>query len=274
MNFALATVIRLAGILLLAIGLIHVLRLFTRRLVKLATSESRVARMREQQTRTLAGILQSAGTGMILVVALLMALPLFGINVTPVAAVAGLASVAVGFGAQNLVRDLINGFFIAFEDQYVVGDMIRVGATSGRVEHVTLRCTVLRDAKRSLVTIPNGEIREVANQSRDWSQVFLDVELDGEQPMDTALRVLERASGEFRADPVWSAALVDGPRVLGVEAMTMNGFTVRLQVRTAPNRNEEVARELRRRLLAACSQDEVALSGTQRVRLVGNTQES
>jgi len=273
MHVALATIFRLAGILLLAIGLIHTLRLFTRRLVKLTTSESRVARMREQQTRTLAGILQSAGTGMIVVVALLMALPLFGINVTPVAAVAGLASVAVGFGAQNLVRDLINGFFIVFEDQYVVGDMIRVGATSGRVEHVTLRRTVLRDAKGSVVTIPNGEIREVANQSRDWSQVFLDVELDGEQPMDAALRALERASGEFRADPIWSAALVDGPRVLGVEAVTMNGFTVRLQVRTAPNRSDEVARELRRRLLAACSQDDVALSGTQRVRLVGNAKE-
>ena len=151
--------------------------------------------------------------------------------------------------------------------------MIRVGATSGRVEHVTLRRTMLRDTRGALVTIPNGEIREVANLSRDWSQVFLDLEFDGEQILDTALRTLERACGEFRADPVWSAALVDGPRVLGVEAMTPNGVTVRLQVRTAPNKNDEVARELRRRVLAACLQDEIALSRAQRVRLVGTAQE-
>ena len=273
MNFALASGLRLAGILLLAIGLTRVLRLFTRRLVKLATSESRVARMREQQTRTLAGVLQSAGTVLILAVGLLMALPEFGINVTPLAALAGLASVALGFGAQNMIRDLINGFFVVFEDQFVVGDMIRVGGTSGRVEHVTLRRTVLRDGRGALVTIPNGEIREVANLSRDWSQLFLDVELDGEQPLDAALRALERACGDFRADAVWSAALVDGPRVLGVEAVTPNGVTVRLQTRTAPNRNEEVARELRRRVLAVCSQDEVALSRAHRVRLVGTARE-
>ena len=273
MNFALATGLRLAGILLLAIGLTHVLRLLTRRLVKMATSESRVARMREQQTRTLAGVLQSAGTVLILAVALLMALPLFGINVTPLAALAGLASVALGFGAQNLIRDLINGFFVVFEDQFVVGDTIRAGNTTGRVEHVTLRRTVLRDARGAVVTIPNGEMREVANLSRDWSQVFLDLEFDSEQPLDAALRTLERTCGEFRADPVWSAALVDGPRVLGVEAMTLNGVTVRLQVRTAPNRNEEAARELRRRVLAACSLDEIALSRAHRVRLVGTARE-
>ena len=119
--------LRLVGILVGAIVLVWLLKVFTQRLVKLAASESRAALLREQQTQTIAGILYSAGAAAVVFTAVLVALPEFGINITPIAAAAGLASLAVGFGAQHLVRDLINGFFIVFEDQYAVGDMIRLG---------------------------------------------------------------------------------------------------------------------------------------------------
>ncbi len=275
-DFALARGLRLAGIVVIAVVLIWLLKTVTRRLVKSADSESpgRVARMREQHTRTMAGLLYSAGVALVVAVAILTALPEFGFNVTPLAAAAGLASLAVGFGAQHLVRDLINGFFTVFEDQYVVGDMVRIGDTVGRVEHLTLRRTVLRDIQGALVTIPNGEIRQVANLSRDWAQLWVDVSVAAEESVDAALATLEKVTAELRADMAWSAALVDGPRVLGVESLAAGGATLRVQARTAPNRRDDVARELRRRIKARFEQQKIHLSGVQRVELVGGDRDA
>jgi small conductance mechanosensitive channel len=270
-EFALTSGLRLAGIVLLAFLVNRILKAVTNRLIKPASAETRVALMREQQTRTLAGILYSAGTALILAVALLTALPEFGINVTPIAALAGLASVALGFGAQNLVSDLINGFFIVFEDQYVVGDVVRIGDTVGRVEHLTLRRTVLRDQQGALLSIPNGTIRQVGNLSRDWAQVFVDVTVTSDDSVDAALAELEKIAGELRADAAWSAALVEGPRVLGVESLSLAGPMLRMQVRTAPNRQHDVARELRRRIKARFEQKKLGLAGVQRVQLVGDS---
>lgn len=263
--------LRLLGILLLALLLNRLLKAFTQRLVQLAASESRVAQMREQQTRTLAGLLYSAGTALIVTVAVLTALAEFGFNVAPIAAAAGLASLAFGFGAQHLVRDIINGFFIVFEDQYVVGDTVRIGEQVGRVEHMTLRRTVLRDAQGALVTVPNGEIRQVANLNRDWSQLFVDVALSNEEDVSRALAVLEDVAGQMRSDETWRAALVDGPRVLGVESLSLAGVTLRLQVRTAPTRQHEVARELRRRIRARFEKERIGVTSVERVALAGGT---
>lgn len=269
-EFALGHGARLLTILLIALLLIRVLRILTRRLIAAAGNESatRVARMRERQTRTLAGIMYSAGTAIIIIVAVLMALPEFGFNITPVAAAAGLASLSVGFGAQHVVRDFINGFFTVLEDQYVVGDVVRIGDVLGRVEHLTLRRTVIRDPQGALVTIPNGEIAKVANLSRDWGQLFLDAVIAPDQPLDEALNALEAVAAEFRADPSWSPMLLDGPRVLGVESLAFSGTTVRLQVRTAPTRQDDVARELRRRIQIELAGRGIQLGGVQRMQLV------
>ena len=269
-ELALTHGLRLLGILLLAVILVRVLKAFTQRLVQLASGESRVAAMREQQTRTLAGLLYSAGTALIIIVAVLTALAEFGFNVTPIAAAAGLASLAFGLAAQHLVRDIINGFVIVFEDQYVVGDSVRIGEHSGRVEHMTLRRTVLRDAQGALVTIPNGEIRQVSNLNRDWSQLFVDVALANEEDVSRALAVLEAVSGEMRSDDTWRAALVDGPRVLGVESLSLAGVTLRLQLRTAPTRQHEVARELRRRIRARFEQERIGVTSVERVAIAGH----
>ena len=269
-ELALTHGLRLLGILLLAVILVRVLKAFTQRLVQLASGESRVAAMREQQTRTLAGLLYSAGTALIVIVAVLTALTEFGFNVTPIAAAAGLASLAFGLAAQHLVRDIINGFVIVFEDQYIVGDSVRIGEHSGRVEHMTLRRTVLRDAQGALVTIPNGEIRQVSNLNRDWSQLFVDVALANEEVVSRALAVLEAVSGEMRSDDTWRAALVDGPRVLGVESLSLAGVTLRLQLRTAPTRQHEVARELRRRIRARFEQERIGVTSVERVALAGH----
>jgi small conductance mechanosensitive channel len=266
--------LRLLAILLLAFLFARLLRVLTQKLVEIAKSQSRVAILREQQTRTMAGLLYSAGTALILGVAFLVALPEFGFNIAPVAALAGLASLAVGFGGQYLVRDLINGFFVIFEDQFVVGDVVRISDEVGRVEHLTLRRTVLRNDRGDMVTIPNGQIGKVANLSRDWSQTFVDVTVPAEEGIGRALAVLERVVTEFRADPDWAAALVDGPRVLGVESLALSGTILRTQLRAAANRQDDVARELRRRIKSGFEQERILFGNTQRVDLVGGREQS
>ncbi len=271
-DFAIGHGIRLAAILLIALILNRVLRTLTRRLIPVATAESvgRVARMREQHVKTLAGILYSAGTAVILAAAVLMALPELGFNVTPIAAVAGLASLAFGFGAQHLVRDLINGFFMIIEDQFVVGETVRIGSVVGRVEHLTLRRTVIRDTQGAVVSIPNGEVSQVANLSRDWGQVFVDISLSAEGPSDAAIASLESVSSELRNDPAWSPVLVDGPRVLGIESFGPAGTSLRLQLRTIPGRQDDAARELRRRIQNRFEQDNIRWGGVQRVEIIGS----
>jgi moderate conductance mechanosensitive channel len=264
--------IRILAILLIALILNRLLRSLTRRLIPTGATEGlgRVARLHEQHVKTLAGLMYSAGTAVIVVGAILTALPEFGFNVTPIAAAAGLASLAIGFGAQHLVRDLINGFFIIIEDQFVVGEIVRIGTVVGRVEHVTLRRTVIRDIQGAVVSIPNGDISQVSNLSRDWGQVFVDISIPQEASSDTALAALERVCAELRADASWSPVLVDGPRALGVESFGPAGATLRLQLRTVPGRQDDAARELRRRIQNRFEQEHIRWGGVHRVEIVGN----
>src|ERR1700676_812561 len=262
--------LRLVSIVLIALILIRILRTVTRRLIPAAGEGlGRIARMREQHAKTLAGLLYSSGTAVIIVGAILMALPEFGFNITPIAAVAGLASLAFGFGAQHLVRDLINGFFAIVEDQFVVGETVRIGTVIGRVEHLTLRRTVIRDVQGALVSIPNGEITQVANLSRDWGQIFVDIGLPSGSSSDAALAALEQVSAELRTDPAWSPVLVDGPRVLGIESFGPTGVILRMQLRTIPGRQDDAARELRRRIQNRFDQEQIRWSGVQRVEIIG-----
>jgi moderate conductance mechanosensitive channel len=254
---------------LIAFVLLRFLKAFTSRLVQLAKSPTRSAQMREQQTRTIAGVLYSFGGAIIVAVAILIVLPEFGFSVTPVEATAAFASLAFGFGAQSLVKDLINGFFIVFEDQYVVGDLIQANGEIGRVEYLTLRRTVLRNASGAVVTIPNSLIGQISNLSRDWSQTFVDMTVPSDEFVNRALATLEKICGDFRNDPDWSPVLVDGPRVLGVESLSLDGTVLRLQVRTVLNRKEDVARELRRRIKMGFEQSRIPLTHSHKVSFQG-----
>jgi small-conductance mechanosensitive channel len=270
-DFAVGHGIRLVSILLIALILNRLLRTVTRRLIPKDGKDGpgRIARMHQQQVRTLAGLLYSAGTAVILIGAILIALPELGFNITPIAAVAGLASLAFGFGAQHLVRDLINGFFVIVEDQYIVGETVRIGTVVGRVEHITLRRTVIRDIQGAVVSIPNGQISQVANLSRDWGQIFVDVAIAREGSCDAAFAALEQVATELRNDAAWSPVLVDGPRVLGIESFGPVGATLRMQLRTVAGRQDDTARELRRRIQNRFEQDGIQWGGVQRVEIVG-----
>jgi small-conductance mechanosensitive channel len=261
--------LRIVFIFVIAILVARLWKAVTFRLVEISKVRTRGAQMREQQTRTMAGLLYSVGIGIIGAVAVLTALPELGFNVTPVEAAAAVASLALGFGAQNLVKDLINGFFIVFEDQFVVGDLIQANGEIGRVEHLSIRRTVIRNAVGAVVTIPNGMLGQLANLSRDWSQVFIDVTIPSDELIGPALSALERIAADFRADQEWSPAFVDGPRVLGVESLSLDGVVLRLQIRTILNRKDEVARELRRRIKSGFEESHIPLSQTQNIELKG-----
>jgi moderate conductance mechanosensitive channel len=249
-------------ILVIAFILVRMLKALTTRLVQIAKGQTRAAQQREQQTRTMAGIVYSVGAALIAAVAVLTALPEFGFDVTPFEAAAAVGSVALGFGAQNLVKDIINGFFIVIEDQFVVGDLIQLNGETGRVEYLTLRRTVVRNVGGAIVTIPNSLVGQVANLSRDWSQTFVDVTIPSDEMVGRALATLEKICGDFRDDANWSQAVVDGPRVLGVESLALDGTVLRLQVRTVLNRKDDVARELRRRIKIAFEESSIPLTHT------------
>jgi moderate conductance mechanosensitive channel len=263
-----SNLLHLAGIVVAAVLINRLLRLATRSFIKPAASQTRAAQAREQQTRAVADLLYNIASKAIWILALLMALQEFGLAVAPLLVVLTVAALALALGLQHMVRDVVSGFSILIEDQYSVGDTIQVGETTGRVEHLTLRRTVVRDARGAMVTFSNGEIRNVANFSRDWSQIFVDVSVSPEIPQERLLQTLDAAGTELRNDPGWSQALVDGPRILGLQSYDQQVSTVRMQVRTAPSRHEDVARELRRRIQLEFQRQGLALSNVQRVELV------
>jgi small-conductance mechanosensitive channel len=269
MEIAGKTGLRLLVILLFAILLTRALKALTSRLVQLAKAQSRAGQMREQQTRTMAGLLYSIGAAIIGLIAVLMGFEVLGFDIAPAMATAGVASIAIAFGAQSLLKDFINGFFIVFEDQYVVGDLIQVNGETGRVEHLTLRRTVIRNPAGAMVTVPNSLVGQVANLSRDWSQAFVDVTVPAAEMVGRALATLEKIAGDFRNDADWSAALIDGPRVLGIEALSLDGTVIRLQARTILNRKDDVARELRRRIKLGFEQAKIPLSHTHQIMVQG-----
>jgi small-conductance mechanosensitive channel len=224
------------------------LRRLANRLVRPASSQTRGAQAREQQSRAMAEQIYRVASGFIWAAAILCVLAELGVNVLPAVIVIAAAILAIGIGARSLVADVVAGLAIVFEDQFAVGETIQAGDVAGKVEQLTLRRTVVRDARGALVTLGNSEIRSVANVSRDWSAATVDITVAAEEPLERALQILETASSGLRADPAWSQAIVDGPRVLGVQDYGRSGPTLRVQVRTTPLRQDEVARELRRRI--------------------------
>ena len=270
-TLSVSNLLHLLCIVVVAILVNRLLYAWTRKLVKPAASQTRAAQAREQQTRASADLVYSIASKAVWVLAILVAAPEFGIGIMPVVVVLGLAVFAIGLGAHGLVRDVLAGFAILQEDQFAVGDTIQVAETVGRVEHLTLRRTVVRDVRGALVTIANGEMRTVGNLSRDWSQAFVDVAVSPQVPQEKALQALDAAAAELRNDPAWSQALVDGPRILGLQGYDQNTSTVRLQVRTAPARHEDVSRELRRRIQLEFQRQGIPLSNVQRVELVNTS---
>lgn len=247
-DFTIPNALHLATILVLALICLRMLRAATEKLVKPAEAQTKGTQQREQQRRALGDTVYAIGSQLVWVTAGLTALPELGISAVPGAVIAGAVILGFGIGARETIRDAVIGFQIVMEDQFTSGDTIQAGEIVGRVEELTLRRTVVRDGSGALVSVSNGELRIVRNLSRDWSQAFVDIAVAAGVPLEKTLQALESAAAGLRSDASWTQALVDGPRVLGVQNYDHIGATLRLQVRTAPTRQDEVCRELRRRI--------------------------
>lgn len=206
---------------------------------------------------TLSGTIAGGVQLLILFIGLLSMLATLDFDPVPLLASAGVAGIALGFGVQTLIRDFFTGFFILLEDQYGVGDVIRVGTTSGKVERLTLRITQIRGLDGSLTSIPNGEILSVTNLSKDWAQVVLDVNIALGEDVDRATAVIAKTAQELAAR--WPDRVRGEAEVLGVETVdaAARAVTIRTVIKTAPGEQWKVSRELRRRLVDAFEEEEI-----------------
>lgn len=219
----------------------------------------------EKRARTMAGLLRTVGTAFIIVVAALMALREIGLDITPLLAGAGVAGLAIGFGAQSLIKDVIAGFFILMEDQFHVGDVIQVAGVSGQVERMNLRTTIVRDLQGTVHFVPNGEIKVASNLTKEWSRAVLEVGIGYQEDLDRTLVVLAEVGGELAADAAFGPMILEPPQVLGVESLSESQVTVRLLLKTLPSKQWDVARELRRRIKNRFDREKIAIPYPHRV---------
>ena len=217
-----------------------------------------------QRAETLGTVLRSVSTILVWTIAVLLVLGELGVNLAPLLAGAGIAGVALGFGAQSLVKDFLTGFFMLVEDQYGVGDVIDVGDAVGTVERVNLRTTTLRDINGTLWHVPNGEILRVGNKSQLWARALLDVGVGYGADLAAAEQVIKDTADARWRDPDWAEQIEDEPEVLGVQDLAADAVTIRLSVKTEPAAQFQVERELRLRLKDALDAAEIEIPFPQR----------
>lgn len=217
-----------------------------------------------QRAETIGALLGSVASFVVWSLAAVMVLGELGIDLGPLVAGAGIVGIAVGFGAQNLVRDFISGIFMLIEDAYGVGDVIDAGPATGTVEGVSLRTTRLRDIDGNVWHIPNGVIARVANKSQDWSRAVIDVQVSYQTDTDHAVSVIKKVADTTWQDPDWSPEILDEPEVWGVESLAPDGVTIRLVVKTKPLSQWKVGRELRARVKQAFDAEGIEIPFPQR----------
>jgi small conductance mechanosensitive channel len=225
---------------------------------------SRSAERAKQRSDTLGSVLRSLATVFIWSIAAMLILDELGINLAPLVAGAGIAGVALGFGAQSLVRDILSGFFMLLEDQYGVGDVVDVGEASGTIERVSLRITTLRDLNGTVWYVPNGQILRVGNKSQLWSRAVLDIAVAYGSDVDTACEVIKETADALWHDPEYAAVVKEEPEVLGVENFAADGVTLRMTIKTEPAAQFRVERELRARIKRALEEAGIEIPFPQR----------
>jgi small-conductance mechanosensitive channel len=214
----------------------------------IVTASPLLSARRELRARTMASVLKSLTTAAIAVIVLLTVLDALGIPTGPLLASAGIVGVAVGFGAQSLVRDIISGIFMLAEDQYGVGDVVDLGDASGVVEAVGLRVTRVRDVDGTVWYIRNGEVQRVGNRSQGWARAVLDVGVAYGEDLARAEELLLEVARTLQDDEQFGALVLEEPEMWGVESVSADGVVLRLVVKTQPLQQWAVARELRRRI--------------------------
>ena len=205
----------------------------------------------QRRAATLGGILTRLVTVTVGFIAVLMVLRELSIDVVPILTGAGIAGLAIGFGAQNLVRDVISGFFLILEDQVRVGDLARINGVGGSVEQVNLRTIVLRDNEGAVQVFPNGTITSLANLSKQYAYAIVDMRVAYVENMDRVFGTIREVGASMQSDPSWGSLVLAPIEVVGVESLADGWATVRAKFKTQPLNQGRVANELRRRLMTA-----------------------
>jgi small conductance mechanosensitive channel len=211
----------------------------------------------EQRAETLAGVAISMVRIVVWSVAVLLVLDEFGLNLGPLLAGASIVGVAVGFGAQSLVKDFFSGFFILVEDQYAVGDVITIADQTGTVEEINLRVTRIRATDGTVWFVPNGEIRKVGNSAKEWSRSLVDVIVPNKADLAVATAAIAEEAAALARDPAWVDAILEAPEVLGVESLGAENVTLRVSTKTTPAHRAALAREMRSRISTRLQRDGV-----------------
>jgi len=262
---------RAVGVAAARIGLVVAAAVIVVRLLRgsLRSIEARLARERpgavvaegRHRLATYLRLLGNVGAVAVWVTVAMIALDQLGLNVVPLLTGAGIAGLAVGFGAQSLVRDTISGFLLVLEDHIRVGDSATVNGRDGVVEALTFRTLLLRDLAGALHVFPHGSIQSLANLSRGWSAALIEVTVAYGEDVDRVMAVMTRVGRELAADPAWGAMILEPVEIFGVTALRNAGVTLQTRVRTRPSQQAAVAGEYRRRLKQAFEAENIAVAG-------------
>lgn len=223
-----------------------------------------IAARAEQRAFTLGAVFRSFTTILISVIAIFLVLGELEINLAPLIASAGIAGIALGFGAQSVVKDFLSGIFIILEDHYGVGDIVDTGHATGKVEEISLRTTRLRDQAGTLWIVPNGEIQRVGNTSQLWSNAVIDVEVAYDTDLDYAIQTIKDVLDQIWRERDPAATVLEEPKVLGVEALGDSSVIIRAVVRTEPAEQWVMARVARKRIKEALDRAEIEIPFPQR----------
>jgi len=261
-QWTLAHGLRIAAILIGSWIILKILKSFIRRLIRSAvvkTYEIRDGIAVEKRAATLEAVFYSVVKVIIWIIALLMVVSEFNINIAPLLASLGIAGLAFGFGAQYLIRDLIAGLFIILEDQYRKGDVIKVGDLAGEVQEINLRKTVIRDVDGTEHHIPNGEIKISSNRTKLWSRINLEIGVAYDSDIDKAIKVLNEVGQEMAKDKDWKDFILEAPRALGINEFTDSAIIIKVSGQTKPGEQWSVARELRKRIKKAFDKEKIEI---------------
>lgn len=248
---------------------------FRRRAPNILQSTRELNLRTEARAKTITSVAKSVTSVLVYMTAVFTALSLFAINLGPLVAGAGIVGVALGFGAQSIVRDFLSGMFMILEDQFGVGDVVEVGgvtgtqnSVTGTVEKVTLRSTRLRDVSGTVWHIPNGEIRRIGNKSQEWARALLDIDVAADTDLRKAQDVIGSVADAMAEDDEWKAEILEPPEVWGVESIGPDSASIRLVIKVSPASQWRVMRELRLRLKDAFEAEDIPVPLGQRTMLL------
>jgi small conductance mechanosensitive channel len=258
--------LRVVLVLIIAYALVRTVGLIVRRFEhELNRGTTLDALERAKRARTLGSVINKVAAVLIVGIATLMVLNELHVNISPVLTGAGIVGLAVGFGAQTLVRDVISGFFLILEDQVRVGDVAAINGTGGLVEELNLRTIVLRDVEGTVHVFPNGSITTLANRSKDFSYYVIDLPLAYREDPDRAAALVRKIGDELKADPAFGPSILEPLEVMGVDAFVEKAVVLKVRIKTVPLKQWEVGRELRRRLKKAFDDGGIVLAYPERV---------